>query len=175
MAWTYCERRYGMASRISCDRQWHGLTVSALMAWTHEYLFPIPHPLFFLRRPTSFPTVLTSAPNFLPVLVGRVGVWTMTPSYTAVSIIFPVSSTRVSTSSAIKSRAVTVVLSLWVSWTLFSAPVPVSPVGFLISTTTKLSILWWIHGFPGYLDVTYHLFLIVSLHRRMWARAGSDL
>ena len=50
MEWTYCERQWhgltvsadGMASRISCERRWHGLTVSDLMARPHEYLFLIP-------------------------------------------------------------------------------------------------------------------------------------
>ena len=46
-----------------------GLTVSALMAWPHKYLFPILQSVVLSMPNTSFPTVLTAAPDFLPGLV----------------------------------------------------------------------------------------------------------
>ena len=83
MAWPYCEssmeyhhfeRSMTWHHEYTVSTQWHGLTVSALMGWPYKYFFPIP-PIkpFSLCRPTSFLTVLTAAPHFLSVLVGRGG------------------------------------------------------------------------------------------------------
>ena len=122
MAWTQCERFYGMASQIS---------------------FPHPPNQFFpLRLPNSFPKVLTAAPNFLPVLVGggRVGVVTIAPSRTSTSSVIYISSTRVTTKYAKKFRAVPVVLYFQVSGTFSPAPVPVFSVGSLISATIEISL-----------------------------------
>ena len=126
MTWTYCERSMawphgerldGLASRISCDQRCHVLTASASMAWPHKYLSPTPPPdeSCSLCRPTSFRTVLTAAPHFLPVLVGGVGVVTIAPSRTSVSAVFPVYSIRVNTLSATESprSCVAIPLIFW--------------------------------------------------------------
>ena len=42
MTWLHCERLDGLSSQISCEQQWHDLTVLTLMAQSHKYISHIP-------------------------------------------------------------------------------------------------------------------------------------
>ena len=110
-------------------------------------IFPItPIKLFYLIQPTSILTVLTAAPHSLSVLIGGGGGWgvgvvTITPSHTsAPAVIYVLSPTRVTASSATKSCAVPVVLSCQVFGNVPPSPFPVSPVGSRISATIEIPL-----------------------------------
>ena len=108
---------------------WPQLLLWAPDGWTHRGSHP--HQFVFLRRPTSFLSVLT-APIFLSILVEGVYGWTISPTPT--SAVLPISAADTSTTSAAKSGTA---LCLRVS---ISAPVPGSPVGCLSSDTVKITL-----------------------------------
>ena len=87
-------------------------------------------------------------PVFSARLGGGVGVVAISPSNTFASSVISISPTRVTTSSVTESRAVPVVLSLWVYVSVSPSNFPVSPVVSLISATIELSLPWWFNNFP---------------------------
>ena len=103
---------------------------------------------------------------------GGGGVVTIYPSRNSASAIIYISPTRVTTFYTTKSCAVPMVLSLQVSDTVSPAPFPVFPVGSLISATIEIPLRLQVHDVPVDPDVVYHCLLILSPHRRIWARAG---
>ena len=78
MAWPYRERLWhGLTNILLAPiawphyaRQWNGRTVSAAMAWSHEYLFPIPQSIVLSKPTYLLPDSSDRRPKFLPVLVG---------------------------------------------------------------------------------------------------------
>ena len=151
MAWPhkYSVSADGMESLLA--PRWHGLTnifspsPQLKVPSTPTYLLSDssdrpPHNSVPLFQPTSFPTVLTAVPHFLFILVGGVGVFTISPLCNSASADISISPTRVTTLSSTESRAVPVVLSLQVYGTVSPAPFPLSPVGFPISSTIEVSL-----------------------------------
>ena len=73
MAWPRFECRNGMASQISCESQWHGLTVSALMAWSHKYIFPAPQSIVLYTLTYLLPDSSDRRPQFSASIGGGGG------------------------------------------------------------------------------------------------------
>ena len=88
-------------------------------------------PNSFYRRPAF---------SIRPGKGGWAGVVTIPPLGTSVSAVIYISPTRMTTLPATESCAVPVVLSLRFSSTVYPAPFPVSPVGYPISATIKLTL-----------------------------------
>ena len=93
-----------------------GTTVEAAVrkgAWPHKYFPPIPQSILISTPTYLLPDSYDCRPEFSARLGGGGGgVVTIAPSRTSASAFIPVSSTRLTTSSAAEYRAVSVVLSL---------------------------------------------------------------
>ena len=133
-----------------------GLTVSALMAWPHEYFIPIPQFIVLSTLTYLLPDRSDQHSEFSAHL-GEGG-WRLNhdPSRTAASAVVPVST---STTSATKSSAI---LCLRVPMAVVPSPVPVSPVGYLISAALKFPLVKSVHRLYGPPDITDHQLPIVS-------------
>ena len=113
-----------------------------------------PNPSFLLCRPTSFPTVLTAAPNFLPILA-RGGGWCLNHVPLAhrrlrrcYRLLHP-SDHPVHHGISRRSRGDAPLIF----FDRDPAPVPVSPMWSTICAAVKFSLLRLVHGIPGYPDI----------------------
>ena len=155
MAWPHCERS---------------------MACPCKYLFFLhpPNQYFFILRPTSVPTVMTSAPHPLYVLVRGVGVIASIPSRTFTSVVCLVlAPTNVTASSVTTSCAVPMALSLrFLTGAVPSVPFPFFSVGSPIDAPVKFSFPWHVKGDPADPNVAQHILLNLSPHGLMWEHSG---
>ena len=175
MTWPHCERLNGMDSKTSCERS---------MEWNHcEYLNRMASKISFPPSPQlidpSTPTyLLPDSSDRRPVFSTRLGGGGWCCYHFPLAHIrlhcylhlYHQSGHLVRHQILRRSRG-SVPPSFWYRFPWYFPSVPRETPNL---HHHWMSIPYWVHEVPADPDVSYHCPLILSLHRRMWARVRPD-